>query len=1415
MNKTQLFVNINDTVSSRFNDTYLAPSTFGLFLGFEFINDVSNDYQVGDIIYIDKDNKNINAWVDGTASVIGITQSSIYPAPGTLIFTDRPLQTPIVFSSGEGGVIYKSDNIESNWKEIELSDNIPFPVTFNIADVREITNRNATYTKTISIPGTKNNNDFFKYIFDIQSVDNFDTRKKLKISLVIDTINVLEGYIQLTDIECNDNKYWTYNCNIFGENANFSKEIDQNALLENLNFSDLNHNYNITSVTQSWDKDWNYGYYYPFIDWNSGQKPGTTSLKQTFLLKNLRGCIYAKQYWDRIFENYGYTYESDFLNSNAFKDLIITPNKKFLENDSEWRRISTFRAGLTQSATYSTLYGYQYTSFTPPFTIIQNYSLFQFPGIPENMTNVLQLDEITPPNGDPGNNFVQVSLGEFYYKNVYENTFYKNQNIVLNLDFDLGVEKEDGTPITSNSQLRGSRLIFYCNIYKNNQLISKKTILNLGSNQPASISPIQIGGNDISNNLWDSDYGKAEDWDISNIRRYQTQIVLSNIELGDLQPNDEIRFKLSAINIRQIFDLNTTPFIIQSTNFLENRYNFTFYSTTTYFFNDINTELDNNQPVPASEFVPRNFKQIDFINNIIKMFNLYLYQDKINPKKIFIEPRDVFYKTTFTDWSDKFDISKESRQTPIVERYKRILMSYKDDRDFYNTFYKSKINEIYGQFEFLTGDEISVNEKQIDLIFSPTPLNMYSINDAIYDNSFIYSRIFDPKQPITQENQFKVDSNFRILYRKTIPVSNKNFTIRDRIFGTNYSFNVYPYAGHLNDPINATLDLSFDAPKFLFYKNEYDYINNNLYNEYYKNFFEEIYGPESKIITAYFYLNAQDILDFDYRKLIYVDNLSSGAGGYFRINKIEYDPFNKQSYKTELIKVLNNFRSPNNRLINVIGGGVITDPGAGDGLVVPGNNGNTGIGNIIGGFNNFSNSNYTSISGTDNISIIGNSNILSGSNNIAAGDNNVVLGGNNNKVCSSDSGIITGASNSVSGPKSNIIGGCNNQITGYASDSFIISGRNNIIGLTPSGSTESSSVSNSFIIGGLNNQIYSGTTSSNTDNSIIIGGFSNSIAPGITNSIILNGQNFTATQSNTVYLEGNVLINGNAAATVTPITLNEIAIGTGTGITSNSLFRTTGLTGRSLFIANQSETGSPLASVMMSSVSADLNGANNFILSSSNATMSAGFNGMLNSFNSQIVGSNTSIHRRNIVIGSCNSSLIDTSDVSIISSYGATGGGWFNSIIASGGSQISNSSPNLVVNNVIIASGGSSICDPAIRTAIIASDSSKIDGLTSQRSAIIAGNGLSLAENNTLMTSNLRVDGVVRLANSSGIATITGTGTVTTTLVTATSRIFLTPRESTAFVYYVDNIVPGTSFDISEASGLAPATDISWLIINS
>jgi hypothetical protein len=453
MNKTELFIKLDkyENGSLMFDDTYLAPSVYGLFLGLEFQTDVNSIFSVGDIITVDKTDKSINPWADGTQSIIGITVSSIYPAPGSLVFTDRPLQSP-TFTSGENGVIYQGTSISSDWNKVDLSDDVAFPITFNIADVREINNRNGAYSKTIVIPGTKENNKVFKYIFDIQGVDNYDTRVRVKANVVVDTIPVLEGYIQLDTINCDDNEYWTYNCIIYGENANFSKNIDQNALLSSLDFSEFNHYKTLDAITQSWVGDYTYGYYYPLLDYNNGKNPVdifstntqaliTQASQQSYINEDFKPSIYVKQYWDKIFKLYGYSYESDFLNSEAFTNLVIPTNVKTVQNQDDWRYNSSFKAGITSTIRkdFSALVATNPSSgvyfFNPNATS-------QFAD--DTITNTFTMSTASPFFYNPQNTFFDIPGGSFRYENTYQGSVPKDQKIAFQVDYQVSLVGNSG-----------------------------------------------------------------------------------------------------------------------------------------------------------------------------------------------------------------------------------------------------------------------------------------------------------------------------------------------------------------------------------------------------------------------------------------------------------------------------------------------------------------------------------------------------------------------------------------------------------------------------------------------------------------------------------------------------------------------------------------------------------------------------------------------------------------------------------------------------------------------------------------------------------------------------------------------------------------------------------------------------------
>jgi len=1336
-NKTELFIQkIQLEDKLQFQDTYLGASYLGTQLGLEFNYNIDGILSVGQIITIDKTNKSINAWVDGTASIIAITSSSIYPAPSSLVFTDRPLQLPIVFSSNENGFLFFDEVETTKWYEVDLSDTVTFPITFNIADVREINNRNGAYSKTLAIPGTKNNTEVFENIFDIQAIDSYNTRVKVKCSVVVDTVPVLEGYIQLDKIKCEDNNHWTYECVIFGENANFSKEIDQNAKLTDLDFSEFDHNKTIDAITQSWSGDYTDGYYYPLIDYNNGKNPIdilSTPLEGSVLNENFKPAIYVKQYWDKIFKLYGYTYESNFLNSSDFENLIIPTNVKNVKNQDLWRFNSSFKAGITDViiATFSPMV------LTGPFlfgpTVL---SQAQDDSITYNWT----MSSTGGTFYDDQGIFVDIPGGSFRYENTYEGSVPKNQKIVLQLDYKVTL-----TGGSSPTPYLGVGWVLYYRFYKNGGFVGAQNQGKVQSfgNIPNPI-PSAVGQAAAEINQVQSVFGSQMDGtDATQFERRQAQIIWDTAVNGPINNGDTIEVRLGFIRFWTAEVNSLAPGL---TNITSTSYQIEFYPTTNgydgcYFYNNIDTNLLPGQPYSLSQTIPGNVKQIDFINSIIKMFNLYLSQDKVDPKKIIIEPRNDFYYTNqIIDWSEKLDVSKDISQEPIVDRKKRVLMSYKEDKDLLNSDYKSNTNEIYGQYEYITDNEFETSEQKIDVIFSSTPLSNRLNSDNNLDTRLIYTQILDPKRVINTENYNIIDSNIRILYRKKVPLNGFTFKIYDNNSYLQYNF--YPYSGHLDDPTNPELDLSFQEPLFLYYTNFYGYTNNNIYEVYYKLFFEELYGEESKTITAYFYLTPQDLLDFDYRKLIYVDNISSGSTGYFRVNKIEYDPFNKQSYKVELIKVLNNVDFQKTRTTNKpdIKYDSVTKPSTFTGIVSSGNT-NVGINNVISGFDNSVRSDFNIVSGIGNQVLLGSSNLITGYRNTTIGDNTGIINSGRTNILGTGrySNVIGGFSQSLSGRYSNIIGGCENQILLNSTNNQIIGGYSNRIGYNPTGTTSVSQTINSFILGGFCNNIEVGPTNSVTQNTFILGGQNNTVAAGVTNSFILNGSGVTLTQSNTVYIDGTLIVNG------TPITGGGSQGPTGpagptgsvgpTGPGGDALFEEN-VIGNRHYIQLISATPSteeyflgfstkPFSGLIISTASTSpylqafiLNADNSKILSSNGNNIDVvGFSNQIQADKSSFISSGSSC----ILGTSSYSSIISSNNSSIYKSIRSTIIGSDASRIYTGGnySMILNSNNSCISfdRNVIINSS-TSCASAGYRNTIISSGGSEVYGYYS---SIIGG----------------------------------------------------------------------------------------------
>lgn len=162
-----------------------------------------------------------------------------------------------ISSAGDNAIInYLKISESPNSYEIDLSEEIAVPITYQIADIRDISKRNAAFSKTVKIPGTKNNSQYFSQIFEIGDDSTFNPNKKVKAVVINDGIEVFNGIAQLKTINrertgVNDYSSIMYELTLLGKLADIFYSLGD-TLLSDLDYSEYNHTYNIPNQRSSW-----------------------------------------------------------------------------------------------------------------------------------------------------------------------------------------------------------------------------------------------------------------------------------------------------------------------------------------------------------------------------------------------------------------------------------------------------------------------------------------------------------------------------------------------------------------------------------------------------------------------------------------------------------------------------------------------------------------------------------------------------------------------------------------------------------------------------------------------------------------------------------------------------------------------------------------------------------------------------------------------------------------------------------------------------------------------------------------------------------------------------------------------------------------------------------------------------------
>jgi hypothetical protein len=146
---------------------------------------------------------------------------------------------------------------------IDLYSNVSMPINYTILDVREPEKRKTNWSKTITIPGTKNNNRIFDHIYELGAdgwitigdtsvYEAFNPNLRLECIILNDGLQVLKGNLQLKKVMKDVYGNIEYEVAISGDLTSLFFDIGA-AKLWDLDFSEWDHDWTKENIEKSWD----------------------------------------------------------------------------------------------------------------------------------------------------------------------------------------------------------------------------------------------------------------------------------------------------------------------------------------------------------------------------------------------------------------------------------------------------------------------------------------------------------------------------------------------------------------------------------------------------------------------------------------------------------------------------------------------------------------------------------------------------------------------------------------------------------------------------------------------------------------------------------------------------------------------------------------------------------------------------------------------------------------------------------------------------------------------------------------------------------------------------------------------------------------------------------------------------------
>lgn len=142
-----------------------------------------------------------------------------------------------------------------NFQHLDLFEDEQITLTQTIQDIRDIEKVFTDFTRTFNLPATSVNNKLFKHYYRRDLVSDaipdgiFDANSKLDAILELNYKPFKAGYIVMNGVKLKNNVPESYNITFYGQTIQLKDRV-QDRKLSSLDFSQFNHDYNVTRVKQ-------------------------------------------------------------------------------------------------------------------------------------------------------------------------------------------------------------------------------------------------------------------------------------------------------------------------------------------------------------------------------------------------------------------------------------------------------------------------------------------------------------------------------------------------------------------------------------------------------------------------------------------------------------------------------------------------------------------------------------------------------------------------------------------------------------------------------------------------------------------------------------------------------------------------------------------------------------------------------------------------------------------------------------------------------------------------------------------------------------------------------------------------------------------------------------------------------------